>query len=49
MDWKEIALDLYKTLKMQHPEADYESDEEMEECIQARMDSLKKAKEAGLE
>jgi len=46
--YKEIALDLYKTLKMQHPEADYESDEEMEECIEARMATLKKAEEAGL-
>lgn len=41
--YKSLAETLYKALKMQTPEAEYESTEEMEECIKTRSEALEQA------
>lgn len=35
--------ELFEALKIQHPDADYESDDEYEKCTQVRQDALEKA------
>jgi len=37
-------MKLLEALEMQKPEADYDSDDEMEQCIKARREALKAAK-----
>ena len=41
--YKDLAKTLYKALKMQTPEAEYESTEEMETCISERLKALEEA------
>lgn len=43
--YKGLAEKLYKALKMQTPEAEYESEEELEECIKSRSEALVEAEE----
>ena len=48
-DHLNLTQKLFKALEMQRPEADYESDDEMEECVKTRFEVLDEARKAGME